>query len=155
VTTSTPAEPQERPEPVLDVVQLGARAGAVVTAIGGLVVILAGGIAADEWNPLALAVSALVVAGVALYGYVAAMRAGRVARAAVTPLAAPQDSDGNPLVAMTELSAVGTVVNGTYTGELPGLVQHVDPVTGRPIGEPTSVLGGSDDDGEHRYPGTA
>lgn len=92
-----------RPESVMNPVKLGAMAGAAVTSVGGVAVLIADGITGDELTPLGAAVSAAVTALAALGVYLSAIFAGRAAREQVTPLSDPRNDDGERLVPESQL----------------------------------------------------
>ena len=101
----TPGLPDHaaRPEPVVTLVRLGALTSAAVVAVGGLVALIAAGRWGDL-NTLGATVGGVVVAVGSLVAYVAPMWQAWKARAKVTPLSAPRNDDGQPLMAVPGLS---------------------------------------------------
>lgn len=90
-------EAEVRPEPVLDEARAKASVAAFVTAVATAAVAL-GVVTTSDAATLSAAVIAVGGGVVVLVNYVLTMRAAYAARAKVTPLSDPVDSDGEALV---------------------------------------------------------
>jgi hypothetical protein len=94
----------ERPEPVKEAAKLGALLAGFFVACGGVVAIFLAGFTLDDLGPLGFAVGAAITAGTALAAGLASYFTSIRARAKVTPLAAPRNDDGRPLMVVPGLS---------------------------------------------------
>lgn len=96
-----------RPQPVIDAAKLGGLVSAAVIAVGGAIVLIVAGVTSETLGAVGIAVGAAVTAVTALIVYIVSLVNGRAAAAKVTPLEAPQDDRGVPLIPVDHAADYG------------------------------------------------
>lgn len=92
----------ERPEPVVDAAKVAA---SVALVVGGVLTVLAAfGVTVPDPDELTRAVVSVATGALTLVSVASTLWAAFRARAKVTPLESPRNSDGTPLMAVPGLS---------------------------------------------------
>jgi len=88
---------ETRPQPVIDAAKVAGAVSGVVVAVGGVLLLL-GYATAEDVQGWSVALGGVVTAGMTAVSVILPIIKGQAAAEVVTPLSAPQDNDGTPLV---------------------------------------------------------